>query len=256
MFYLPVDEGSREAREAVERALALDVNLAEAHTALVQIKMFQDWDWTGMDAESKRALALDPGNSDVLVQAAGATMTLGRFEEALPLFRRALEIDPLNVLTWWYLGYTYLSADRLEEAEAAYKKAVELNPQFQWAHNHLGVVYLLQGRPEVALAEMERETQHSLRLQGLGLAYHRLGKRKEADAALRDLIEEFATGAAFQIAEVYAFRGEDDRAFEWLERAYVQRDAGLAWTKISPLLKNLERDSRYAAFLKKMRLPL
>ena len=256
MFYVPMNEGSREAHEAVKQALTLDVNLPEAHMALAQIKMYLDWDWAGMDAEAKRALSLDPGNSDVLVLGAGASMTLGRFDETLALLRRALEIDPLNVFAWWYMGYSELCAGRLEDAEVAYKKALELNPEFRWAHNHLGLVYLLQGRPELALAEMQQETLPSLRLHGLALAYDRLGKKKEADAALSELIDKFTNGAAFQIAEVYAFRGEGDRAFEWLERAYVQRDAGLAWTKNSPLLKNLERDPRYAEFLKKMRLPL
>src|SRR5262249_59341786 len=135
----------------------------------------------------------------------------------LALVRRALEIDPLNVFAWWFEGYSELSAGRLGEAESSYKKALELNPEFRWAHNHLGLVYLLQGRPELALAEMQQETLPSLRLHGLALAYDRLGKKKEADAALSELIDKFTNGAAFQIAEVYAFRGEGDRAFEWLE---------------------------------------
>jgi hypothetical protein len=91
-------------------------------------------------------------------------------------------------------------------------------------------------------------------LYGLALAYHALGRKKESDAALAELIGKYHADWAFQIAEVYAFRGEADRAFEWLERAYAQRDGGFIGMKGDPLLKSLERDRRYAAFLKKMRL--
>ena len=101
---------------------------------------------------------------------------------------------------------------------------------------------------------MEREPELEWRLQGLALAYHALGRKKESDAALAELIEKYHADWAFQIAEVYAFRGESDKAFEWLERAYAQRDGGLADLKGDPLLKSLERDPRYA-FLQKMRLP-
>jgi tetratricopeptide (TPR) repeat protein len=95
-----------------------------------------------------------------------------------------------------------------------------------------------------------------LRLYGLALAYHHLGRKKEADAALAELVAKCHAQAAFRIAEVYAFRGEPDRAFEWLERAYDERDSGLPYIKGEPLLKNLERDPRYPAFLKKMHLPV
>jgi len=94
-----------------------------------------------------------------------------------------------------------------------------------------------------------------LRLQGQALAYHALGRRKESDLALAELVAKYHAEWAFQIVEVYAARGEADRAFEWLERAYAQRDGGLSEMKGDPLLKSLERDSRYAAFLKKMHLP-
>lgn len=102
---------------------------------------------------------------------------------------------------------------------------------------------------------MEREPEPNWRLQGLALAYHALGRKKESDAALAEFVAKYHADGAFQIAEVYAFRGEADRAFEWLERAYAQHDGGLAYMKGDPLLKSLERDPRYAAFLKKMRLP-
>ena len=99
-------------------------------------------------------------------------------------------------------------------------------------------------KAEEALAEMQKEPEPLWRGQGLALAYHAAGKKKEADAALAEFIEKYQNDAAFQIAEIYAYRGETDKAFEWLERAYKQRDAGLAEMKGDPLLRNLERDPR------------
>jgi tetratricopeptide (TPR) repeat protein len=103
---------------------------------------------------------------------------------------------------------------------------------------------------------MELEKSPGLRLQGLALAYHALGQKKESDAALAELIEKHGDVNAFQVAEVYAHYGEADRAFEWLERAYAQRDGGLTVIKGDPLLKNIQSDPRWAPFLKKMRLPV
>jgi tetratricopeptide (TPR) repeat protein len=118
------------------------------------------------------------------------------------------------------------------------------------------VVYLAQSRPQEALAEALREADPSWRQQGLALACYALGKNKESDAALAELIAKDQAGMAFQIAEVYAFRGENDRAFEWLERAYAQHDSGFTIMKGDPLLKSIESDPRYNALLRKLRLPI
>jgi serine/threonine protein kinase/tetratricopeptide (TPR) repeat protein len=253
--YLPVDECYRKAREAVERALTLDANLAEAHVALGRIRWSYDWEWAGADASYQRALALEPGNAKALLGAADLAATLGRFEEAMALHRRAVELDPLNTLGHLLLGSAAYYAGRLEEAVVAIKKTLELNPEFPIAHTALGQVYLAQAHPQEALAEMERESEPPMRLYGQALAYHALGRKKESDAALAELIAKFHAESAYQVAEVYAFRGETDRAFDWLERGYTQHDGGLPFMKGDPLLKSLERDPRYAAFLKKMRLP-
>jgi len=253
--YLPVEEGYRKAREAAERALALDANLAEAHAAMGSIKLVHDWDWAGADASYQRALALEPGNARVVRVTARLAGTLGRFEEAMALGRRSVELDPLSVPTRHNFGLDAYRAGRLEEAVAAFKKAMELNPEYPVLHSSLGGVYLAQAHPQEALAEMERETEPDFRLYGQALAYHALGRKKESDAALAEYVVKYQADSAFQIAELYAFRGEADRAFEWLERAYAQRDGGLVEMKGDPLLKSLERDPRYAAFLKKMRLP-
>jgi hypothetical protein len=102
---------------------------------------------------------------------------------------------------------------------------------------------------------MEREPEAFWRVYGEALACYTLGRKQESDAAMAELVTKYHADWAFQIAEVYAYRGETDRAFEWLERAYAQRDSGLPQMKGDPLLKSLEHDPRYAAFLKKMRLP-
>lgn len=101
-----------------------------------------------------------------------------------------------------------------------------------------------------------RPTGNHWRRFGLAFAYHAAGMKKEADANLAEIIQEYQNDSAFQNAEIYAYRGEADKAFEWLERAYKQRDSGLTFMKGDPLLRNLERDSRYRAFLQKMKLPM
>ena len=246
--YVPVDEGYVKARKEAEKALELDPNLAEAHAQMGWIKMNYDWDWTGADAAYKRALELEPANADVVRGAALLAATLGRFDEAITLDRRAIELDPLRVAAHYNLGIHAYYAGRWEEAEAAFRKALELNPQYPGAHMNLGRIYLAQSKPEEALAEMQKEPEPFWRGQGLALAYHAAGKKKEADAALAEYIEKYQNEVAFQIAEIYAYRGETDKAFEWLERAYKQRDGGLSIMKGDPLLRSLERDPRWPPF--------
>jgi TolB-like protein/lipopolysaccharide biosynthesis regulator YciM len=255
--YVAVEEGYGKARKEAEHALELDPNLAEANAAIGWIKRSYDWDWTGADAAFNRALESEPGNADVILGAAELAATHGRFDEAIRLDRRAIELDPLRVSAYSRLGLHASYADRWQEAEAALRKVLELNPQYPGTHIRLGRIYLVQSKPEEALAEMQREPESApWRGQGLALAYHAAGKKKEADATLADYVEKSQNDGAFQIAEIYAYRGETDKAFEWLERAYKQRDAGLAQMKGDPLLRNLERDPRWPELLKKMKLPV
>ncbi len=130
-----------------------------------------------------------------------------------------------------------------------------MNPQTAFAHVDLGEVLVAEGKPQQALAEIEKEPLEWGKLTGQALAYHALGRDQDSNAALAGLIAKYNNGAAYQIAEVYAFRGESDKSFDWLERAYKQRDGGLTEIKNDPLLKNLRHDPRYTELLKKMRLP-
>ena len=254
--YVKLDDGYRKARQEVEQALKVDPNLAEAHAALGWIKSHYDWDWAGAHASYKRATELEPGNANVVRQAASLAATLGRFEDAIALDQRATDLDPLSVTVHYYSGNHAYYAGKLTDAEAAFKKALELNPEYPAARATLSVVYILQSKPDMALAELQREPEPFWRLYGLALAYHAAGKKNEADSSLAELIEKHHDVGAIQIAEVHAHRGEIDSAFEWLERAYTQRDGGLSEIKGDPLLKKLEQDPRWPAFLKKMKLPV
>jgi serine/threonine protein kinase/tetratricopeptide (TPR) repeat protein len=252
---IQVEEGHRLAREAVERALALNPNLAKAHAQMGRIKQQLDFDWAGADASIQRAIALEPGDSEILRLAAGSAALLGRFDEALQLNRRAVDLDPLNADSWEQFAETEYLMGQLDQAAADGKKALELSPDVWLSHGLLSQIYITQGRPQDALPEIEQVRADFIRASLYPIAYYALGRKKESDAALSELITKYHAGGAYQIAEVYAFRNQSDEAFEWLERAYAQRDSGLIYTKVDPLLKSLHKDPRFTAFLKKLNLP-
>ncbi len=252
---IPVEEGHRLAREAVERALVLNPNLAEAHAQMGRIKRQVDFDWAGGDASFQRAAALDPGNAEVVRTATTSAAMLGRFDEALQSKRRAVDLDPLNAESWESRAETEFFMGQLDEAVADLKKALDLNPDVVAAHVVLAQIHVMQGRPQDALPEIELVHYDPYRTFLYAIAYHALGRKEASDAALSKLVTKYHASMAYQIAQVYAFRSESDEAFGWLDRAYAQRDSGLVGTKVEPLLKSLHNDPRFAALLKKLNLP-
>jgi TolB-like protein/DNA-binding winged helix-turn-helix (wHTH) protein/Flp pilus assembly protein TadD len=251
---IPTEEGNRLAREEVERALALNPNLAAAHAQMYRIKQQVDFDWAGAGASIQQAVALEPGNPEVVRLAASSAALLGRFDEALRLIHRAVDLDPLNTHSWEGLGETERLVGQLDAAAAHIRKALELSPDVWPGPIVLSQIYLLQGRPQDALPEIKLVRNDPSRTYLYAIAYYALGRKKESDVALSELIAKYQRNA-YQIAEVYAFRNQSDEAFEWLDRAYVQRNPGLIGTKVEPLLKSLHQDPRYAALLKKLNFP-
>jgi TolB-like protein/DNA-binding winged helix-turn-helix (wHTH) protein/Flp pilus assembly protein TadD len=252
---IPAEEGHRLAREAVERALALNPNLAEAHSQLARLKRNVDFDWAGADDSIRQAIALEPGNPEYLDHAAFAAVEFGRSDDALALAQRALELDPLNAFSWGERGEIEYYEGQLAGAEADVKKSLELSPDVWPGPVSLSKIYLMQGRPQEALLEIQRVRIDDLRAYLSAVAYYMLGQKKQSDAALNELTRKKNTGA-FLVATVYAFQNQRDEAFEWLDRAYAQREANVASTNFDPMLKNLHGDPRFAAFLKKLNLPL
>jgi TolB-like protein/class 3 adenylate cyclase len=245
-------DGYAHARESARHALALEPDLAEGHVALALVQWGYDWDWTAADLSMRRALELAPQNADVILAASWVPAGLGRVDEAIGLCRRAIALDPFNVLGHRYLGLTLLNSGLLEEAEAALKHALELNPLSGMTHAGLGQVYLAQRRFPEALAEFEKESHEGLRLLGLSMAYHALGQQTRSSAALEQLGD--LPVHAFLNAQANAYCGNLDLAFQWLERAYAQRNAGLPGMKRQPALRALHGDPRWQVFLTKMRL--
>ena len=252
---IPMEEGRRLAREAVERALSLNPNLAEAHAQMGRIKKTVDYDWAGATASYQRAVELEPGNPEGVRLAAESAFELGRFDEALQLARRAVDLDPLNADSWNFLAETELYMGQLDQSATDSKKALELNPDHWFSPINLSRAYLLQGRAQDALSEIEHVHLAPYRAHLYALTYYALGRKKESDAALSEFITKYHASNAFEIATIYAFRNQTDEAFEWLDRAYAQRDPSMMATRVEPLLKSLHNDPRFAAFLKKLNLP-
>jgi TolB-like protein/DNA-binding winged helix-turn-helix (wHTH) protein len=248
-------EGFRSARDAAERAIALDPTLASAYLALAATQISCDWDWDAANTSIIKAAKLEPGSVEVLRMRSYLSRILGNLDQAIELYEQAVALDPLRFNSYSGLGYLLYAAGRYEEAQAALQKALDLNPQATYVHLTLDKTFIAEGEPKRALVEIDKEPFEWGKLTGQALVYHALGREQDSTAALAALIAKYYTLAPYQIAQAYAYRGESDKSFEWLERAYKQRDPGLPEIKSNPLFKNLRHDPRYTALLKRMRLP-
>jgi adenylate cyclase len=242
------------ARDAVTRALSIEPNLPEALLARGSVETNFDFNWNGAAQTLSKALALAPADPNIVTAAGNLEIARGNMDRAIELYRKAVDLDPVNPQARAFLAFNLAATKRFAEARAEFPRVVELNPAAPWAHAGLGLSYLLEGKLEEAVAATEGEAGEWARL--LIVACARWGQKKipEADAALAQLTDGFAETAAYQIAEVYAYRGDKDRAFEWLERARRQRDPGLAGLRKDPLLTNLHDDPRWTGFLRTMGL--
>ena len=247
--------GFELARAAATAALKLDGKSALAHAILGEVYTIYDWNWVAADQEMNTALALAPSDPVVLVDAAELRLATGQWSEAERLLQASFAVDPLGASMLELVGYVRMRLGRYEDAEALFRRMLEIAPTYAWGHVDLGTALLIQKKTEAAYVEFQKEEASGLRMVGLALAYHALRRTKQADATLARLEAEYADTWAFGIAEVYAFRGDKDRALQWLDRAFLHKDSSMWVIKGDPLLKNLEDDPRYKAFLKKMNLP-
>jgi serine/threonine protein kinase/TolB-like protein/Tfp pilus assembly protein PilF len=254
--YLPASEGYEEGRQAAHKAIALDPKLPEAHAALAKVQMLYDWDWARAQSQIRESLNLDPGNWAALQWAGILAEELGNFDDAAEQLKKASAIDPLSSYSIARLARTYYKAGKLPEAQIAYVRAVALkSPSDHYIPTMGGVLFLEMGDFKQALAIFDRAAEEETRLSGRALTYFALGRRADADSALGEYKRKFAAVRPYQIAALYAYRGENDNAFAWLDRAYRQRDFSLADVKGDPVFKKLWPDGRFKQFLRRMKFP-
>jgi len=242
------------AREALQRALAFEPDLPDALFAQAVIETNFDYQWKGAAETLRKALALAPQDPALLMEAGNLALARGETTQGLDLFRRAVALDPVNAQARAYLGGSLSVRGQQEEARAEYARVIELNPSAPFGHAGVGQSYLLQGKFEEAATAAQQDAADWARLLIVSCARWAQKRIPESDAALAELIAKTGETAAYQVAEAYGYRNDKDHAFEWLERARRQRDAGLPGLRADTLLRNLHDDPRWDAFLRTMGL--
>jgi TolB-like protein/Flp pilus assembly protein TadD len=251
-----VAEANRKARAAAERAVAEDPNSAEGHAALGQILISVDRNAKGAEAEYRRAAELAPASAEPKIGLSSVLGDFGRIEEAVELLQEAVRLEPLTTNAHFDLARLLTSLGRYDEAVQSARKAIELQPGGAGTWEMLALVEAKRGDGEAALKAAAQESDPDWRAYAMALAQQARGDRPAANAALDALIAGHSDDMSFQIATVYAFRGDADKTFEWLDRAYEKRDPGVMAIIDNPFTRELRSDPRFAAFCRKVGLAL
>lgn len=238
------------AREAVERALALEPDLPDALYPKAMIETNFDSNWKGAAETLRKALALAPQDPALLMEAGNLAQARGEISQAFDLFRRGVALDPVNAQARAWMAGILSILGKQEEARTEYAREIELNPSAPNSHAGAGLTYLLEGKFEEAAVAAQKDAADWARLLVVSCA--RWGQKRvaESDAALAELIAVASETGAYQIAEAYGYRKDKDKSFEWLERARRQRDAGLPGLRSDTLLATLHDDPRWDVFLR------
>jgi TolB-like protein len=262
-FYLSDSTGDSagldRAMAAAEHAVALAPDQPIGYAARGDLRSEIAWDFAGAQSDFARALELDPGDPFVLRRYSILLQCLGRLPEAITAARKVSEIDPFSAPAWRTFSEALYTNGEMPAARDAIHRSLSIDPANPQALRDLGTIELLDHQPAEALAAFQKIISDDLSLLGvratnIAMAEHSLGHARESQQALDDAIAKTAQTSAYQIAEAYAWRGEKDKAFEWLERAYRQRDGGLTQLKTDPLFASLRSDPRFKAMLRKINL--
>ena len=255
----PAGESMPEAKAFAERAIAIDDQLAEGHASLGQVYK-ASWQWADAEKEYKRAIEVNPNYATSYHWYAHLLRNLGRYDEAFVTIQRGHEVDPLSSVIGVNVAEIYRFQDNQHAAIETCLKIIEIDPTFSYAYVNLGLAFLDLGRNSEAIANLEKGAELSNRagfaLSNLGYGYGAVGKRTEAAAIINELEERYARkeSAAVFVSGVYAGMGDKDKAFEWLEKAFQNKeDFGFFRWRIH--FVSLRDDPRFKDLLKRMGLP-
>lgn len=244
------------ARDAVATALQSRPELPAAHGLLSYIRRNHDWDWQGALDAAEQALSLSPGDPELMSTASLSLFTLGQFEKAGELMESAVRLDPLNLLRRLRLGMLQEFSGEYEQSLTSYRVAIELNPELPGVRAYRARIKIIQENPDSALKESDQEIDPFWKRYSRILALSAQQHDDEAESLLDQMIADDGHHAAYQVTEILAFRGDIDEAFEWLQRAYDQKDGGMREVLGNYFLRNLHGDPRWEEMLNLMGLPL
>ncbi len=246
---LPVDESFRHAREAIDRSLEIDPDFGVGVAGLGWIAILYEHNTAAAARHFERALIMEPTNLDIISGVAYLAEAIGHLETAVAFKEYAVARDPAGPVGYFELAIVYLKVDRPEDAEASARIALTLHPEHFGAWQVLGLALLANGKIEAAMEAIEQETIDSYRLAGLAFVYHELGQDEQFEHVLAELIEKFGEETSIEVASVYAWRGDNDRAFDWLEKARDNKESGIGNVASHYTFRNLHEDSRWQPFL-------
>ncbi len=252
--YRAREEGYALAMSAIDRAMSLDPDQGEIQGAYGFMKKEIEWDWVTAQSAIAKAHQLEPNTNVIRIWRASMANTIGKLDDAVALYEQAILNDPLNLSVHSALGITYREVHRYDESIEIFEKQAELKPDYYWVYFNLGKSYLFNGDAEQAVVEIKKNPENVFRNLGLVMAYSKLGRKAEAEDALKRLVDEFGAQNPVWIAEAYSWRGQKDEAFEWLEKGFMQRSSGLAHLLGNNVFYSLTDDPRWAELLKKIDL--
>ncbi len=259
-YWLPPREAFPKARAAALEALKIDDTAAEAHASLALIKQ-QEWDWTGAERELKSALALNPGYASAHQWYSLSLSFAGQHEDAIREAQRAAELDPLSIIISLDVGEVLYFARRYGEARRAIERTLEVSPDFSAARYYLGLVYLQDHKFEESIAELQKAAvlspQDDRRKAALGYAYAVSGRKDDSQDVLTQLKKQSKRRyvSPYVMALISVGLGKKGEAFEWLEKAYKQRDADLPSIRLEPMFDPLRSDTRFRELLRRINFP-
>ena len=258
---VPSREVAPKAKAAALKALELDSNLAEAQTSLATVRFNYDWDWAGAATGFQRAIELNPNYATAYQRYSLYLMAMGRTEESLSAMNRARELDPLSISTNFSLGWRHYMARQYDQAIEQLQNTLDMDPNFALPRMVLGKTYEQKGSYQQAIPELQKAASISndspLMLGALGHAYGVAGRSEDAEEVLTQLQEQSKKHyvSPYYVAMVYAGRGENEKAMDWLEKAYQDRSNGLVFIKVDPQLDSLRSNPRFRGFLRRLSLP-
>jgi tetratricopeptide (TPR) repeat protein len=250
-----IREGFEKARADARQAIALAPELAEAHLALAFVLEQGDLDFAQAREEHERALALAPGNSEVLRQSGRFAALMGQFNTAITALRRAVVLDPLARSSHLALGRALYLARQYAQAAAAFGEVIKLDPVFKTAYGERGLAFYGLGDLESARAACETQRDDWGSKDCLAVVYDKLGRHADAEAELARTRAYWGDSAAYQYAEIYSQWGDRPRALSWLESAMRVRDPGLVYLKTDPLFDPLRKEPRFQALERALNFP-